>query len=156
MKLDKFTWAVIVVVLVLLVAAVVTVSRTGGAGLAAPDYVEGNEPETPVQNAFIAFQRGDRTRAREQYSQAILAEIDEQQGYDPFSGRVASQMRSRLRITGVEQDESDPDRAFVSFVQDTYSRGGLFGTGGTWSREGIVEVIREDGQWKINAQEFFY
>ncbi|HXF61895.1 MAG TPA: hypothetical protein VNK95_09760 [Caldilineaceae bacterium] len=156
MKLDKFTWTVIVVVLLLSVAAVITVSRTGGAGVAAAEYVEGNEPETPVQNAFIAFQRGDRTRARAQYSQAVLAEIDEQMGYDPFSGRAASQTSSRLRITGVELDETDPDRALVSFVQDTYSRGGLFGAGNTWSREGTVEVIREDGQWKINAQEFFY
>ena len=62
----------------------------------------------------------------------------------------------RLRIVEVETDPADENRALVTFVQDTYSQGGLFGGGNTWSRRGVVEVVREEGEWKINAQEFFY
>jgi hypothetical protein len=157
MKLDKFTWAVIAVVLLLLVAAIVTVTSTRGSGWADVAYVDDNQPESPVHNAFVALQRGDRTRARAQYSQAVLADIDNERGYDPFSGRAGDQASRRLRIVGVEIDPDNPDIALVTFVQDTYTRGGgLFGAGNTYSQQRTAEVIREDGQWKINAQEFFW
>ena len=65
-------------------------------------------------------------------------------------------MARRLRIVAVQPDPDDPDRALVTFVIDTYSRGGPFGAGSTWSREVTVEVVREEGAWKINAQEFFF
>ena len=57
MKIDKFTWAVIGVVVLLLVVAVVTVNVTGGAGVQAQDYLPLDTPEAPVYNAFLAFQR---------------------------------------------------------------------------------------------------
>lgn len=156
MKLDKFTWAVIAVIALLIVAAVVSVTRSSGAAVDEMTYLEDNSPEAPVHNAFVALQRGDRTRAREQYSQTILDELGGEKGWDPFSGNMGDRSARRLRIVAVEPDAEDADRALVSFVIDTYSRGGLFGAGNTWSREGTVEVVREDGTWKINAQEFFY
>lgn len=156
MKLDKFTWAVIAVIAVLLVAAVISVTRTGNVAADEISYMEENTPEAPVHNAFVAMQRGDRTRAREQYSQDVLAALEEQQGWDPFSQTTSGRMARRLRIVAVEPDPEDPDRALVTFVIDTYSRGGPFGAGSTWSREVTVEVVREEGAWKINAQEFFY
>ncbi|RIK35631.1 MAG: hypothetical protein DCC57_23170 [Chloroflexi bacterium] len=156
MKLDKFTWAVIAVIALLIVAAVVSVTRSSGAAVEETAYLEDNSPEAPVHNAFVALQRGDRTRARAQYSQAILDELDGEKGWDPFSGTMGDRAARRLRIVSVQPDAEDADRALVSFVIDTYSRGGLFGAGSTWSREGTVEVVREEGVWKINAQEFFY
>jgi hypothetical protein len=155
MKLDKFTWTVIGVVVALLIAAVVTVNVTGGAGVQAQEYMPPDTPEAPIFNAFLALQRGDLTKAREQYSETVLDEFSREGGYDPFTGRSTSNSQ-RLRITGTEMIEDDPDRALVSFVQDTYNRGGLLGSGSSWSREGTVEVVREDGVWKINAQEFFW
>jgi hypothetical protein len=157
MKLDKFTWAVIGVVVVLLVAAVVTVNMTGGAGVQAQEYMAPDTPEAPVFNAFLALQRGDLTKARAQYSEQVWDEINKDGSYDPLAGRSSPNNNSqRLRITGTELIEDDPDRALVSFVQDTYNRGGLFGSGSSWSREGTVEVVHEEDGWKLNAQEFFW
>jgi hypothetical protein len=157
MKLDKFTWAVIGVVVLLLVAAVVTVNATGGAGAGAQEYLPPDTPEAPVYNAFLAFQRGDLTKAREQYSEAMLDDNAKDPAYDPINGRATSTNSSqRLRIIKTEPVPDDPDRALVTFVQDTYNQGGIFGSGSTWSREGTVEVVREEDGWKINAQEYFW
>jgi hypothetical protein len=156
MKFDKFTWTVIGVVVLLLVAAVITVNVTGGTGAETREYLPLDTPEAPVYNAFLAFQRGDLTMARQQYSQQVLEEFSKD-GYDPLAGRTSSSSTSqRLRITKTDVVADDPDRALVSFVQDTYNQGGLFGSGSTWSREGTIEVVREEDGWKINAQEFFW
>ena len=157
MKLDKFTWGVIAVVVLLLVAAVVTVNLTGGEGVQAQEYMPLDTPAAPVYNAFLALQRGDLPKAREQYSQQVLEDFNQDKSYDPLAGRAISTNTSqRLRITKTETVPDDPDRALVSFVQDTYSQGGPFGAGSTWSREGTVEVIHEEDGWKINAQELFW
>jgi hypothetical protein len=148
---------VIGVVLVLLVAAVVTVNLTGGAGAQTQEYMPLDTPEAPVYNAFLALQRGDLTKAREQYSQQVLDDFGKDQSYDPLAGRATSTNSSqRLRITKSEPVPDDPDRALVTFVQDTYYQGGPFGAGSTSSREGTVEVIREEDGWKLNAQELFW
>jgi hypothetical protein len=34
--------------------------------------------------------------------------------------------------------------------------GGLFNSGSTYTSERVVEVVREDGAWKINFEEYFY
>jgi hypothetical protein len=157
MKIDKFTWAVIGIVLLLVVAAVVTVNVTGGRGVQAQEYMPLETPEAPVYNAFLAFQRGDLTKAREQYSQQILDEFGKDGNYDQVTGRTTSSTSSqRLRILKTEPIPDDPDRSLVTFVQDTYNQGGLFGSGSTWSREGTVEVVREADGWKINTQELFW
>ena len=156
MKLDKFTWAVIGVVLLLLVAAVVTVNATGGRGVESQEYMAQDTPEAPVYNAFLALQRGDLTKAREQYSESVLEQF-EKDGYDPFAGRTTSGISSqRLRIIKVEPLPDDPDRALVTFVLDNYSQGGPFGAGSTWSSEVTVEVVREEDGWKINTPEYFW
>jgi hypothetical protein len=157
MKLDKFTWAVIGVVVALLVVAVVTVNVTGGAGVESQEYVALDTPDAPVYNAFLALQRGDLTKAREQYSQEILDDFASDPSYDQLAGRVTSTNSSqRLRIIRTELVPDDPDRALVTFVQDTYYQGGPFGAGSTSSREGTVEVVREEDGWKLNAQELFW
>jgi hypothetical protein len=156
MKLDKFTWAVIGVVVLLLVAAVITVSISGGTGAQAQEYMPLDTPEAPVYNAFLALQRGDLTKAREQYSEQVLEEFG-RNDYDPLAGRVTStNMSQRLRILKTEPVTDDSDRALVTFAQETYYQGGPFGSGSTSSREGTVEVVHEEDGWKINTQELFW
>lgn len=155
MKIDWFTWGIVAIVVALLVAAVVTVNLTQGQGLAEQQYIEGDIPEAPVFNAFLALQQGDIFKARAQYSQRVLDDMNKND-YDPFAGRAGDRNARRLRIDKVEVDPDNPDRALVSFIQDNYSNSGLFGSGETWSRTGAVEVVREDGQWKLDAQEYFY
>lgn len=155
---DKFTWIVLGIVAVLLIAAVVTVNRTGVRGDVAPAYQTADSPETPVINAFLAMQRGDAFTAREQYSQRVLDEISEMEGYDPFtdSGRRAVDQNQRLRILSTEIQADNPNQATVTFEIDTYTSGGPFGSGNTWSRRGVAPVVREDEGWNIDGQEFFY
>lgn len=154
-KLDRFTWIAIAIVLLLVIAAALTVTLTRGRGWDENAHLEEDTPAAPVVNAFVALENGDLFSARAEYSEDVLDEIA-RQNYDPFSGRSADRGTRRLRILTQEIDPEDADRALVTFVQDGYSRGGLFGSGNTWSRRAVVEVVREDGQWKINAQEFFY
>lgn len=159
MKIDKFTAAIIGIVLLLLVAAVVTVNLTDDDGVTTENYLTENEPGTPVHNAFVALQTGDLFTAREQYSARILDEDGPDYAYGPLSGTrgyESSDTSRRLRILSVEVDDQNPDQALVTFVLDTYRSSGPFGTGSTWSDQRTVEVILEDGTWKLNAPEFFY
>lgn len=154
-KLDRFTWIVIIVVVALVAAAIVTVTMTQGKGIESATYLEEDSPGATVYNAFVALQKGDLYAARSHYSQRVLDDIAEQ-NYDPFAGRGGDTTARRLRIVEVETDPVNENRALVTFYQDTYNQGGLFGGGQTWSRKGVVETVREDGQWKIDAQEFFF
>ncbi len=156
LKLDRFTWIVTAIVALLLVAAVVTVNLSRGAGWGNDTYQTDNSPATPVYNAFVAFQKGDVIKARDQYSKSVLDEIQANKGYDPFYNRVNNLNAQRLRILQVDTDPAHPDHAVVTFVEDNYSNQGLFNSGSSWSRRGNVEVVREAGVWKIDTQEFFY
>ena len=155
LRLDKFTWIVLALVALLLVAAVVTVSRTGSQQ--AQTYRTDDSPETPVVNAFVAFQTGDMAVARRQYSAQVLKDVDSDTGYGPLRGEpYYGDDSRRLRLVTTRVDDQNPDRAYVTFAIDNYSTGGLFNQGQTWSSDRVVEVVREDGAWKLNAQEFFY
>jgi hypothetical protein len=156
-RLDKFTLAILAIVGLLVVAAVFTVSRSGGD--ATPEsYRAEDAPETPVYNAFLALKTGDLAMARAQYSAQVLEEAASDLGYGPLRGESYGygDAARRLRVTDVKPDPQDANRAYVTVAIDTYSTGGLFNSGETWTSERTVEVIREDGAWKINAQEYFY
>ena len=155
---DKFTWIVLGLVVALLIAAVVTVNRTGAGTDVAPAYRPADTPDAPVINAFLALQQGDAFTAREQYSARVLDEIGKMEGYDPLtgSGRAMGDQSQRLRILSTEVRADNPDQATGSFEIDTYSSGGPFGSGNTWTSRRTVPVVREDGAWKIDGQEFFY
>jgi hypothetical protein len=156
LRLDKFTLVVLAVVGLLLVAAVVTVNRAGAP--AEQDYRTDDSPETPVVNAFLALQAGDLAVARRQYSQAVLQRADEDKAYGPLSGQTyyGGEAARRLRLVETRPDPDDANRAYVTAAVDNYSTGGIFNSGSTWTTERVIEVVREDGAWKINVEEFFY
>lgn len=156
-RLDKFTVVVLAIVGLLIVAAVVTVNRNTGVE-SAESYRAEDAPETPVYNAFLALKTGDIATARVQYSQRVLDEAAGERGYGPLRGEsyVYGDSARRMRILNVRSDPTDANRAYVTVAIDTYSTGGLFNSGSTWTSERTVEVVREDGAWKINVQEYFY
>jgi hypothetical protein len=155
LRLDKFTLIVLAVVGLLLVAAVVTVSR--GQAPTEETYRTDDVPETAVVNAFLALQKGDLAKAREQYTQAVLGRVEKDPGYGPLRGQAYyGDTSRRLRVTETRIDPDDPDRAYVTAAVDNYSTGGLFNSGSTYTSERVVEVVREDGAWKINVEEYFY
>jgi hypothetical protein len=146
---------VLAVVGLLLVAAVVTVSR--GTAQSEQTYRTEDAPATPVVNAFLALQQGDLARAREQYTEEVLNRVEKDPGYGPLRGQgYYGDTSRRLRIVETRVDPDDPDRAYVTAAVDTYSTGGLFNSGSTYSSERTIEVVREDDAWKINVEEYFY
>lgn len=155
LRLDKFTIVVLTVVAVLLAVAVVTVNR--GTGRGAESYRTEDAAETPVVNAFLALQNGDIAMARQQYSKQALKESEGDKGYGPLHGEpYYGDTARRLRLLTTRVDPNDSARAYVTVALDTYSTGGLFNSGETWSTDRVIEVVHEDGAWKINTQEFFY
>ncbi len=157
LRLDKFTLAVLAVVGILLVAAVVTVNRSSGQ--ATQTYQTDDAPATPVVNAFLALQQGDLAMARRQYTQAVLGLSDNEKepGYGPLRGQqYYNDSSRRLRLLETRIDPDDPNRAYVTAAVDNYSTGGIFSSGSTWTTDRVVEVVREDGAWKINVEEYFY
>ena len=155
LRLDKFTLVVLAVVGLLLVAAVITVSR--GNAPAEEAYRTDDVPETPVVNAFLALQKGDLAKARQQYTQAVLDRTEKDPGYGPLRGQAYyGDASRRLRVTETRIDPDDPNRAYVTAAVDNYSTGGLFNSGSTYTSERVVEVVREDDAWKINVEEYFY
>ena len=56
-KMDRFTWAIVIVVVLVLAAAVITVNLTGGEGWGETTYREEDTPDAVVENAFIALMR---------------------------------------------------------------------------------------------------
>jgi len=153
LKADRFTWIVIGIVALLLIAAIVSVNLAGSREQ--PAYLEDDTPAAPVYNAFLALQEGNITKARSYYTARVLQETKDVPDFPPLESRQSMGAR-RLRITDVRVDESDPDRASVTFTLDIYRNAGPFGSGSTDSYERTVEVVREDGVWKLNAREFFY
>lgn len=159
LRLDRFTIVVLVVVGALLAAAIFTISRTNNSG-APTAYVTADAADTPVINAFLALQNGDIPKARAQYSAEVLARVDstESGSYGPLRGQPYgySDTNRRARVLKVQIDDDDPARAYVTVAIDTYSSGGLFDSGSTWSSERVIEVVREEGVWKLNSEEYFY
>lgn len=155
LRLDKFTLVVLGVVALLLIAAVVMVGRNTQPEQQA--YQTDDTPATPVVNAFLALQQGDLAMARKQYTQAVLDRDKDDPAYGPLHGQTYyGDSSRRLRVVETRIDPDTADRAYVTAAVDTYSTGGLFNSGSTWTNERVVEVVREDGAWKINVEEFFY
>ena len=157
LRIDKFTWGVVLVVAVLLIAAVVTVSRTNQQATTPEEYRSADEPATPVWNAYLAMQRGDIVKAREQYSERILAD-QKKNNYDPFTNRgyVDDRTATRLRILETQIDPDNAALAFVTISLDRYYPGGLFDGGNTSSSKRTLQVIREDDRWKVDTDEYFF
>lgn len=155
LRLDKFTLVVLAVVGLLLVIAVITVSR--GTAPVEQAYRTDDSPETPVVNAFLALQKGDLAKARAQYTPAVLDRVEKDPGYGPLRGQAYyGDASRRLRVTETRIDPDDPNRAYVTAAIDNYSTGGLFNSGSTYTSERVIEVVRQDGAWKINVEEYFY
>ncbi len=154
-KMDKFIWAVIIIVVLVLVAAVITVNLTGGAGWGEPTYLDEDTPEAAVHNAFVAFMNQDFAKARQYYTDDAL---ESDQSERAFLGEKdiyrPNDNNQRLRIRSVKY--LDDGEAVVTIAIDHYSAGGLFGGGDTWSNERVLKVVREEDGWKIDTREFFY
>lgn len=153
-KMDKFTWVIIIAVMVVLVAAVITVNLTGGEGWGVATYLDEETPEAVVHNAFLAFLNQDVAKARQYYTVEVLeGDLKRERFPGERYSDYTDNTNQRLQIKDVNHVADG--EAMVTVVIDYYSSGGLFGGGNTWSRERMLKVIQEEEEWKIDTSEFF-
>ena len=155
MKIDRFTWGIILGVLLLIAAAVITVTVTGGRGWQTDDYLNEDTPEAVVHDAFLAFIRNDPDVAVSHYSQKALADDGTRAPFiERFNYYDSSRQSQRLRILNVDIND-DKDKAYVTLAVDRFRPGGLFDSGTSSSRR-TAPLVREDGAWKIDTADLFY
>ena len=156
LRIDRFTWIVIGVVLLLVVAAVVTVNLTGGKTENPANYRTDDSPDTPVYNAIVAVQAGDVARARAEFTASALAEF-KKNSYDPVANAANNYANNgsvrRTRI--IEVGAVVGDEASVTIAEDNFGGGDLFDRS-TYTNQRIIRVVREDGRWKVADTSLFY
>ncbi len=156
LRFDTFTWIIVALVLLLVVAAVVTVNLTGDQADEPVTYRTDDSPSTPVYNAIVAVQAGDVARARAEFTKEALDQY-EKGGYDPianaasnFANNYASQRTRIVEVSGETGDE-----ASVTIAEDNFGGGDLFERS-TYTNQRVIRVVREDGRWKIANNNLFY
>lgn len=153
-KIDRFTLAIIIGVLLLVVGAVITVLVTDGRGGQSADYLNEDTPEAVVHDAFLAFVRNDPEVAMGHYSRDVLDEEDKVNFRERFNYYDSGRSARRIRILNVDIND-DGDKAYVTLAIDNFHQGGLFDSGTSTYRR-TVPLVREDGAWKIDTADLFY
>jgi hypothetical protein len=153
LKFDRFTWGVLGVVALLLIAAVITANLRSSPTQDSPlSYLDEDSPQAVVYNAYVALRFGDATKVEELYSAAVLA--DEEMRWMRNQMVSRSDQQQRMRILRVE--ELAADRALVTIAIDYYYQsGGLFNSGSSNTNRRDVSVIRENGRWVIDTILYF-
>ncbi len=154
LKIDRFTWGIILGVLLLIAGAVITVVTTGGRGWQSDDYLNEDTPGAVVHDAFLAFIRNEPDVAMSHYSKKVLDDDKNPPFRERFSYYDSGRPARRLRILDVDINE-DEDKAYVSLAIDNFYQGGLFDSGTSTYRR-TVPLVREDGAWKIDTAEFLH
>ncbi len=152
--MDRFSWIVISVVGLLLLAAVGVATLRPGQGAQTQDvYLEQDTPEGVIHDAFLAFQLRDTERMKSYFSQRVQAEFDQNQRW-PNMDYYPDTSNRRMRIEKVEiQGE---DRAIVTIGIDNYSGGGLFSQSNVWTSKQTFSLLREESGWKIDSENFYF
>ena len=152
--MDRFSWIVIAVVGLLLLAAVgVATLGTDQGAAQAEAYLEQDTPEGVVHDAYVASLRRDSERFRSYFSQRVRDIYAQDQRW-PSIDYAPDNGSRRMRIENVEMISKD--RATVSVAIDNYSPGGLFNQSNVWTNRQTITLVREDGSWKIDSENFYF
>lgn len=154
MKIDRFTLAIIVGVLLLVVGAVITVTVTDGRGWQSAEYLNEDTPEAVVHDAFLAAVRNEPDVAMNHYSRDVLEDDDYVHFRERFNYYDSGRSARRLRILDVDISE-EGDKAYVTVAIDNFHQGGLFDSGTSTHRR-TIPLVREDDAWKIDSDDLFY
>lgn len=152
--MDRFSWIVISVVGLLLLAAVGAATLRPSEDAAAPEtYLEQETPDGVVHDAFVAFLRRDTERMKSYFSQRVRENFDRDQRWPNIDYYPETGSR-RMRIESVEMQGEN--RATITIAVDNYNPGGLFNQGNVWtSRQTLTLVLEQDG-WKIDSENFYF
>ncbi len=154
MKIDRFTLAIILGVLLLVVGAVVTVLFTGGRAGQSAEYLNEDTPEAVVHDAFLATVRNEPDVAMNHYSRDVLEDEDNVRFRERFNYYDSGRSARRLRILDVDISE-DGDKAYVTVAIDNFHQGGLFDSGTSTYRR-TIPLVREDDAWKIDTDDLLH
>ncbi len=154
MKIDRFTLAIILGVLLLVIGAVITIVFSGGRAGQSAEYLNEDTPEAVVHDAFLATVRNEPDVAMSHYSRDVLEDEDNVRFRERFNYYDSGRSSRRLRILDVDISE-DGDEAYVTVAIDNFRQGGLFDSGTSTYRR-TVPLVREDGAWKIDTDDLFY
>ena len=154
LKIDRFTWGIILGVLLLVAGAIITVVFTDGQGWQDGDYLNEDTPEAVVHDAFLASVRNEPDVAIKHYSQEALDEENKPPFRERFNYYDHDRPARRLRILNVDIDEEN-DKAYVMIAIDNFHQGGLFESGTSTYRR-TIPLVREEGTWKIDTEDLFY
>ena len=152
--MDRFSWIVIGVVGILLLAAVGVATLRPAQSETAPEaYLEQDTPDGVVHDAYVAFLRRDTTRMKSYFSQRVQENFDRDKRWPEIEYYPDTNSR-RMRIASVEMQGDD--RAVVTIDIDNYSPGGLFSSNNVWTNRQVLSLVREDGGWKIDSENFYF
>ena len=154
MKIDRFTLAIILGVLLLVVGAVATVLFTGGRAGQSAEYLNEDTPEAVVHDAFLATVRNEPDVAMSHYSRDVLEDEDNVRFRERFNYYDSGRSSRRLRILNADISE-DGDKAYVTVAIDNFHQGGLFDSGTSTYRR-TIPLVREDDAWKIDTDDLLH
>ena len=156
MKIDRFTWGIILGVLRFdrRRRSSPWWSPAAAAGRT-DDYLNEDTPEAVVHDAFLASVRNEPDIAFSHHSQDSFGRRRRTHTSESVSPTTTRDRPARrLRILDVDIDE-DEDKAYVTVAIDNFRQGGLFESGTSTYRR-TVPLVREDGAWKIDTDDLFY
>lgn len=152
--MDRFSWIVIGVVGVLLLAAVgVATLRPAQNETAQEVYLEEDTPEAVVHDMYVAFLKHDVVRMKGYFSQRVRENFEQNQRWPEIQYYPDTSSR-RMRIVTVEIQGQD--RAMVTMDIDNYSPGGLFSSNNVWTNRQLLSLVREEDSWKIDSENFYF
>lgn len=151
-RFDRFTWAVIGVVVLLIAAAVLTVTL-GGQDWSSDAYLDEDTPAAVVHDAYLALMRNDMARARGYFSNRVLAETEKE---IPFVERFAYLRDQNTRLRILEVTMEGEDKALVTVAIDRYTPGGLFDANTIWTDRRTIPLVREADGWKIDTVDLLF
>lgn len=154
MKIDRFTLAIILGVLLLVIAAVVTVLFTGERAGQSTEYLNEDTPEAVVHDAFLATARNEPDVAMSYYSRDVREDDDNLRFRERFNYYDSGRTSRRLRILNADISE-DGDKAYVTVAIDNFHQGGLFDSGTSTFRR-TIPLVREDDAWKIDTDDVLH
>ncbi len=153
--MDRFTWMVILIVILLIAGAVVLVNVGGARFLGPGEYLDQDSPTAAVHNLFVALLRQDSAKARAYLSARALEQINKQGLPFPDLPGIYLGDRTNVRVRILEVEQVEPDKAEVTVAIDHFSSGGFLGEGEVWTQTETLTVVREDGVWKVDLPSWY-
>ena len=138
--MDRFTWGIVVGVLLLVGVGIGTAALVGSRETP-PDL------STPSGTAIafeLAVERGDATTAWNLLADSARAQTTLQL----FTDRLSRTPGQRSRLS-VEQENVDGETVLVRLARTFPSSGGLFSSGNSYVNRQTVRVARQRGEWRV-------